>query len=57
MPVRVGPKGIEGIIEFDLDSEEKDALAAYARMVKKQIGEGQTLINRSKTGPLDLSRA
>jgi malate dehydrogenase len=47
VPVKIGPEGVKSIIEFDLDSVEKNALEASAWIVKKQIGEGQTLINGS----------
>jgi malate dehydrogenase len=43
VPMRLGPEGVSSIIEFDLDTEEKRALEASARVVKRQIREGQDL--------------
>jgi malate dehydrogenase len=38
VPVKLGRNGIEEIVEFDLTSEEKEALQNSAEAVRKLIG-------------------
>lgn len=51
VPVQFGVEGIKNIIEFDLSPQEKNDLELSAFTIKKQIEEGQILIDqlRSKT--------
>jgi malate dehydrogenase len=44
VPVRIGPEGVQEILEFDLDPAEKSALAASDKAVKEQIQYGRELI-------------
>ena len=47
VPVKLGPKGVQNIIELPLDAQEKDALAASAAIVQNQIREAQALLGEA----------
>jgi malate dehydrogenase len=44
VPVKLGRKGVQDIIELPLDAQEKGALAASAAIVQNQIREAQALL-------------
>jgi malate dehydrogenase len=47
VPVKLGPKGVKEIIEFDLDPAERKGLEASARTVQDQIRRGEALLIES----------
>jgi malate dehydrogenase len=47
VPVKLGPKGVKEIIEFDLDPVERNGLEASARTIQEQIKRGQALLIES----------
>ena len=47
VPIRIGPKGVKEIIEFDLDPAEEEALKVSAEVVREQIKQGQALLKKS----------
>jgi malate dehydrogenase len=46
VPVVIGAKGVEKIVEVKLDAYEKKAFNASVRAVKKLVAETQTLLNK-----------
>jgi malate dehydrogenase len=44
VPVQLGGGGVEKVMEYDLDAEEKAALQKSAAAVKESIGVLQTLV-------------
>ncbi len=46
VPVRIGPEGVQTILEFQLDPSEKKAFEVSAKAVKEQIQYGQDLIKK-----------
>jgi malate dehydrogenase len=50
VPVRVGPKGIEEIIEIPLDPDERQALEASAASIKEMIRDGERLLADAPMG-------
>jgi malate dehydrogenase len=47
VPVKLGPKGVKEIIEFDLDPVERNGLEKSARTIQEQIKRGQALLIES----------
>jgi len=47
VPIRMGSEGVKEIIEFDLESDEKEALKRSAELIRKQIILGNNLIKKS----------
>ena len=47
VPVRMGPGGVQEIIEFDLDSAERSGLEASANAIRGQIKRGEALLIES----------
>jgi malate dehydrogenase len=47
VPVRMGPGGVQEIIEFDLDSAEKSGLEASANAIRGQIKRGEAILVES----------
>ena len=50
VPVRVGPKGIEEIIEIPLEPDERKALEASAASIKEMIRDGERLLADAPMG-------
>jgi len=44
VPVKLGPKGVEEIIEFPLEHDEQNALEASAASIKEMIRDGERLL-------------
>jgi malate dehydrogenase len=47
VPVRMGPAGVEEIVEFDLDPLERSGLEASANAIREQIKRGEALLIES----------
>lgn len=47
VPVKLGAKGAEAIIEYDLTSQEKSALDASARAVKELCAQVETMLEKT----------
>jgi malate dehydrogenase len=45
VPVQLGRNGVEKIIEYDLNADEKAALEKSAALVKESIGMMEKLVN------------
>jgi malate dehydrogenase len=57
VPVKMGPKGVKEIIEFDLEPAERTGLEKSARTIQEQIKRGEALLIESAGALNELVRS